>query len=354
MLGMWRGHSRRPAALLRRCVNARLLAQRHQRPPSVCAAFSSTTLPSARAVEDDVLDPDNLGLVRHYAERGAPRHVKEITHALAPAETPHAELPPSQLADLDQLYGVLLEPLPRVPTQRERIDKRRRVVEALDREAFFALPGQNELDPESWAHRIRCLGAQGEAAAASAAVDDMEACGLRGLGPRPDQAVLHALADAHARVGNVEGVEEVIHTAKRRRLPMNAPYYTSLIGAHRRAGTENAPMVAMSVLEEARRSHVRARAGPLTLALAPPLQMCVRAVALYLHLLLSERACAPPRLAWAPGCRGLAAAHGHHLLAPGLRRRGRGLGGVPSLDDGRRGARRRHVHGDDGGVRTGG
>mgnify|MGYP001482546448 CR=1 FL=1 len=37
--------------------------------------------------------------------------------------------------------------------------------------------------------------------------DDMEAMGAEGAGPRPDQACFHALADAYARAGAVEGDE---------------------------------------------------------------------------------------------------------------------------------------------------
>ena len=84
---------------------------------------------------------------------------------------------------------------------------------------------------------------------ARAAFEEMAARGLADLGPRPDQACFHALADAYSRDGDVDGVEEVILRAKSHVLPLNAPYFTSLIGAHRRAGTEEVGEVCEEILE---------------------------------------------------------------------------------------------------------
>ena len=197
----------------------------HIRPSSssIAARRDPPPPPSLHADEDapDLNDEDRA-LVRQYAMRGPSSTVRQITLALAPPERPEVELPPRQLADLDRLYDALLEPLPRVPTQAERLERRRAVVEAADADAFFALPGQDRLDAESWAHRLRCLGAQGDAAAARAAFDEMEVAALSGEGPRPDQACFHALADAHARAADVEGVQSVIKRAQALRLPMNA------------------------------------------------------------------------------------------------------------------------------------
>jgi len=53
--------------------------------------------------------------------------------------------------------------------------------------------------------------------------------------PRPDAACYAALADACARAGDVPAVEQVIKAVRRAGLRVNAPLYTSLIGAHRRA-----------------------------------------------------------------------------------------------------------------------
>ena len=222
--------------------------------PLVRLASSSTSAVPHRAPHED--DADDRDLAHLHGSSRPSKPVRQITLALAPPERPDVELPPKQLDDLDRLYEALLEPLPRVPTQQERLEKRRGVVEAEDADAFFALPGQTPLDPESWAHRLRCLGAQGKRDVAWRVFDEMEEMGLAGAGPRPDMGCLHALADASARDADVEGVEEVIIRAKARRLPLNAPYYTSLIGAHRRAGSEDAPSVCLEVLTEARRSGV--------------------------------------------------------------------------------------------------
>lgn len=235
-------------AALRRLRTPHVLSRTHR---FTIRTSSSTHLPSTQVI-DDALDPDNTALVQAYKRTGPSSHVNQITLALAPPEQPDAQLPPRQLADLDLLYEVLLDPMPALPTQQERLAKRSNVVEALDTEAFFALPGQDALDPESWAHRIRCLGAMGRADAALAAVEEMEEAGLRGFGPRPDDACLRALADAHSRAGDIDGVREVITRAKARRFVLNAPYYTSLIGAHRRARTEDAALVCLQILEECR------------------------------------------------------------------------------------------------------
>ena len=165
----------------------------------------------------------------------ASKALREITLALAPPTRPFVELPAQQVEDLEELYDMLMRPLPPLPTQAERVEKRRAVVEAEDASAFFALPGQDALDAESHAHRIRCLGAQGKLAAAHAALQEMRDAHSRSAGPPPDQACLHALADACARAGDVDGVEAVIQEALDARMPMNAPYFTSLIGAHRRS-----------------------------------------------------------------------------------------------------------------------
>jgi hypothetical protein len=232
-----------------RSAAARLLLRHRSR---AATRLLSSSAPAVRPPADVIDDDGEDGLVGHYAANGASRSVRQITLALAPADRPEVELPPQQLADLDRLYETLLEPLPRIPTQRERIEKRRAVIEASDTLAFFALPEQDIGDAESWAHRLRCLSAQDLPDVARDAFEEMEQRGLADLGPRPDGACFHALADAYARAGDVDGVEYVIARAQSHILPLNAPYFTSLVGAHRRAATPHAGHVCMAILERCR------------------------------------------------------------------------------------------------------
>ena len=143
-------------------------------------ASSSTSAVPHRAPREDDVGADDRDLARLHTPSGPSRPsqpVRQITLALAPPERPEVELPPRQLEDLDRLYEALLEPLPRVHTQQERLERRRGVLEAEDADAFFALPGQTSLDPESWAHRLRCLGAQGKRDVAWRVFDEMEEMG---------------------------------------------------------------------------------------------------------------------------------------------------------------------------------
>ena len=186
--------------------------------------------------------------------------LRQLSLALAPSDQPTVAVPPSYQRDLDELYDVLMRPLPPVPTQRDRIEKLR-ATEALDEAAFFA--ERDRSDVEQYAHRIRCLGAQGHLAAAHEVLNDMlrqqpaaPALERHGEGegegegtttatvavpaarasvPRPDAACYAALADACARAGDVPATEQVIKAVRRAGLRVNAPLYTSLIGAHRRA-----------------------------------------------------------------------------------------------------------------------
>ena len=186
--------------------------------------------------------------------------LRQLSLALAPSDQPTVAVPPSYQRDLDELYDVLMRPLPPVPTQRDRIEKLR-ATEALDEAAFFA--ERDRSDVEQYAHRIRCLGAQGHLAAAHEVLNDMlrqqpvaPALERHGEGesegegtttatvavlaahasvPRPDAACYAALADACARAGDVPAAEQVIKAVRRAGLRVNAPLYTSLIGAHRRA-----------------------------------------------------------------------------------------------------------------------
>jgi len=189
--------------------------------------------------------------------------LRQLSLALAPSDQPTVAVPPSYQRDLDELYDVLMRPLPPVPTQRDRVEKLR-ATEALDEAAFFA--ERDRSDVEQYAHRIRCLGAQGHLAAAHEVLNDMlrqqpvllappalerhdegegEGEGTttaavavpaaRASVPRPDAACYAALADACARAGDVPAVEQVIKAVRRAGLRVNAPLYTSLIGAHRRA-----------------------------------------------------------------------------------------------------------------------
>ena len=186
--------------------------------------------------------------------------LRQLSLALAPSDQPTVAVPPSYQRDLDELYDVLMRPLPPVPTQRDRIEKLR-ATEALDEAAFFA--ERDRSDVEQYAHRIRCLGAQGHLAAAHEVLNDIlrqqpvaPALERHGEGegegegtttatvavpaarasvPRPDAACYAALADACARAGDVPATEQVIKAVRRAGLRVNAPLYTSLIGAHRRA-----------------------------------------------------------------------------------------------------------------------
>ena len=186
--------------------------------------------------------------------------LRQLSLALAPSDQPTVAVPPSYQRDLDELYDVLMRPLPPVPTQRDRIEKLR-ATEALDEAAFFA--ERDRSDVEQYAHRIRCLGAQGHLAAAHEVLNDIlrqqpvaPALERHGEGegegegtttatvavpaarasvPRPDAACYAALADACARAGDVPAAEQVIKAVRRAGLRVNAPLYTSLIGAHRRA-----------------------------------------------------------------------------------------------------------------------
>ena len=96
--------------------------------------------------------------------------LRQLSLALAPSDQPTVAVPPSYQRDLDELYDVLMRPLPPVPTQRDRIEKLR-ATEALDEAAFFA--ERDRSDVEQYAHRIRCLGAQGHLAAAHEVLNDM-------------------------------------------------------------------------------------------------------------------------------------------------------------------------------------
>ena len=174
--------------------------------------------------------------------------LRQITLALAPPDQVDVELPEDQKQDLDELYGALMKPLPRIPTQKERVDKLRAVVEAEDADAFFALPHQDRADAESHAHRIRCLGAQEKLDAAHAAFAEMGTGGA----PPPDSACFHALADACARAGAIDAAEAVLAAYQGRGWPLTAPLFTSLVGAHRRAGTEHAVETAADILSRVR------------------------------------------------------------------------------------------------------
>mgnify|MGYP003316884251 CR=1 FL=1 len=48
------------------------------------------------------------------------------------------ELPPQQVEALDSLYDALMKPFHSLPTQKQKVDKLRAVVEAEDAEAYFA------------------------------------------------------------------------------------------------------------------------------------------------------------------------------------------------------------------------
>lgn len=180
--------------------------------------------------------------------------LREITLALAPPDRPNVELPVRQLADLDRLYDLLTQPLPPLKTQAEKRQARYLREEAESADAFFALPGFKRNDPESHAYRIRCLGEQGKLKQAHAAFDEMEQMGVK-----PDMNCTHALADACDKCGSVEGVEGVIKLTKRLKMPLTAPLFTALIGAHRNSrmhALEQVPHVVDSLLERAGESGI--------------------------------------------------------------------------------------------------
>ena len=190
------------------------------------------------------------GVVEAEASTATPHHLREITYAVAPVDNPTPELPQGQVDDLNALYEALIQPLSYVPTQQERAENLRHT-EAVDAVVFFA--ERDFADPEQHAHRIRCLGAQGHLALAHEALEAMR----KGDGPRPDAACFHALADACARAGDVEAAEAVIQTVRREpTVRLTAPLFTSLIGAHRRAGSEDPPKVAAQVMSRLRAAGV--------------------------------------------------------------------------------------------------
>ena len=235
-----------PAALQWRCGLG--LSASHRGLSSVVV---SRKKPRPEALE--LAEDEEAGTVQSFSRASAVHGaLRQITMALAPADQAAVELPERQLRDLDQLYDSLISPLASMPTQAEKVDKRRRVVQAVDADAFFSMSGQDRSDPQSHAHRIRCLGAQGHVALAHAAFEHMRDVD----GVVPDPACYAALADACARAGDVEGVEGVIALVKRAGMPTTAPLYTSLLGAHRRAGSAAVTDVVDEVLGELRRSGV--------------------------------------------------------------------------------------------------
>ena len=185
------------------------------------------------------------------APQAEPSHaLKALTHAIAPPDNPDFQLPPKQVEDLEALYELLMRPLPPLKTQRERVENMSRV-NALDEEAFFER--RDRSDTEVHAHRIRCLGVQGYLDEAHAAFDTM----LDRDGMRPDAGCFAALADACARCGDVEAAQAVITKLKRTHgLRPTAPIYTSLIGAHRRAGGHDPVEVGRAVISEVQRERV--------------------------------------------------------------------------------------------------
>lgn len=168
---------------------------------------------------------------------------RDVTLALAPPDAPAVELPANELADLSGLYDALMKPLGRQRTQREKVEALVRV-EALDAPTFWA--ERDAADLEQHAYRIRALGAQRELEAAHGAFSQIgEVYGLP-----PDGNCFAALAEACARAGDVEAAEDVLRRVEAARLPLTAPLFTSLMGAHRRAG--NGPSHGEDVLEMAR------------------------------------------------------------------------------------------------------
>ena len=169
-----------------------------------------------------------------------------ITKALTPPSQPPVDLPPEHAEQLDGLYNALTAPLPRMPTQREKVEWMRRVDTSSN--AFFA---HRSRDADGYAHLIRCLGVQGELARAHDAFDEMEAQGIR-----PDGRVFAALMDACARAGDVDAADAVLRRTREAGVPLSAPLFTGLIGATRRSGaagaTEGAAARAEAVLARMR------------------------------------------------------------------------------------------------------
>ncbi len=265
---------------------ARLLLRRPVRPLELRRASSALAAPprDTLLIEDAATD-----VASQRASATTDDALRQLTLALAPADQPTVAVPPSYQRDLDDLYELLMRPLPPVPTQHDRLEKLR-ATEALDEAAFFA--ERDRGDVEQYAHRIRCLGAQGHLAAAHDVLSDMlqqqptarpaleqrhgegEVVGAsasavavssgRAPVPRPDAACYAALADACARAGDVPAAERVLIAVRRAQLRVTAPLYTSLIGAHRRAtrhldaaaAAQTIPELAAQIMTRARREGV--------------------------------------------------------------------------------------------------
>ena len=150
-----------------------------------------------------------------------------ITLALAPPSTIAVNLPESYTEDLDQLYEALTSPLKQPPTRSERHSAHRRI--NTSPEAFFK---RRERDADSYALLIRCLGHQRELGRAIEAIAEM-----RELGIPPSGNTVCALVEACARVADVAAAEEAISFAQAEGIRLSAPMFTSLIQAHRRAGS---------------------------------------------------------------------------------------------------------------------
>ena len=176
-----------------------------QRLRTLCSRPSGTILVSRRSTSQRLVSredgADSLGPPRSVMRAGS---LREITLALAPADRPYVELPAKQIADLDALYELLVEPLPPEKTQ---LDKRirRQEMPALDAEEFFGIPGHNRYDPEVHALRIRSLGVQGELQAAHAALQEM-----RTMGVEPDANCYAALTYACAECGDVSATGFIV------------------------------------------------------------------------------------------------------------------------------------------------
>jgi pentatricopeptide repeat protein len=173
--------------------------------------------------------------------------LRELKLALTFPDELSAELPVRQICHLGALYASLISPLPLQPTQLQQIAVLRRVNTSAS--AFFD-GSRDAADPAQHAYRIQCLGAKLDLEGAHDAFNEMWE-----LGAQPDGACFRALAEACARSGDAAACVDAIRGCCTSGLPLNAPLFTSLLGAHRTAG-DNPREGARRVLEQARRLSV--------------------------------------------------------------------------------------------------
>ena len=180
-----------------------------------------------------------------YAPLGSQKClIGAVTKALAPNRTEFAGIPDRDLANLDGLYGALMQPLPKETTRDDRIS----VMANTDtsQAAFFQ---HRELSLQTISHWVRCLGVQGKLTEAHVAFENIEAAGLRA-----NENVYSSLMDACSRAGDVNAAEGVLQRLQRDGMHPNAPVYTALMGAYINAGRH--PDEVCAVLERMRAAGV--------------------------------------------------------------------------------------------------